>query len=179
MKQRNLLKWELNGIWVIFLLGSLFHFMFEITDSYAAAGAFFPVNESVFEHLKLTFWPSIIWWAFSYPFLKAVTNNFMISRAVALLIMPIVTLALFYGYTRLSGWENVFVDILIFLLSVAAGQMAAYWLARRNPLPLWLTGLSVILIFALGFWYVFFTYYPPHVSIFIDSNTDSYGIPSM
>jgi hypothetical protein len=179
MKQRNLLKWELNGIWVIFLLGALFHFMFELTGSHAAAGAFFPVNESVFEHLKMTFWPAIVWWAFSCRFLKANASNFIISRAAALLVMPAVTLILFYSYTSLTGWENVFVDIFIFLLSVAAGQMAGYWLLKHKPLPLWLAVLSVIFIFALGTGYVFFTYYPPYLPIFMDSNTYSYGIPLM
>jgi hypothetical protein len=179
MEQRSLLKWELMGIAVIFLLGSLFHFMFDLTGSHAAAGAFFPVNESVFEHLKLTFWPAIIWWAFTFRFLKNNARNFFISRAAALLIMPIVTLVLFYGYTTPTGWENVFVDIFIFLLSVAAGQMAGYWLIKRNPLPLWLAGISIFLIIALGFVYIYFTYYPPHVSIFMDSNTYSYGIPAI
>jgi hypothetical protein len=179
MKQHSLLKWELTGIAVIFLLGSLFHFMFDLTGSHAAAGAFFPVNESVFEHLKLTFWPAIIWWAFSYRFLRASARNFIISRAAALFTMPAVTLIIFYAYTSLSGWENVFVDILIFLVAVAAGQMTGYWLLKRPPLPLWLTGLSVIFIIMLGAGYVFFTYYPPDLPIFMDSNTHSYGIPVM
>jgi len=178
MKQRSLLKWELNGIWVIFLLGSLFHFIYELTGSHAAAGAFFPINESVFEHLKMTFWPVVIWSAFSYRFLKANTYNFIVSRAAALFIMPIVILALFYGYTALTGWENVFIDILIFLLAVATGQMAGYWIITRKPLPLWLTGLSAILIITLGFGYIFFTYHPPHLPIFMDANTGSYGLPS-
>jgi hypothetical protein len=178
MKQRSLLKWELNGIWVIFLLGSLFHFMFELTGSHAAAGAFFPVNESVFEHLKLTFWPSIIWWGLSYRFIKDSACNYFISRAVALLVMPAITLILFYGYTWLTGWESVFIDITIFLLAVAGGQIAGYWLLTKKPLPIWLTGISIVLIIALGFIYIFFTYYPPHASIFMDTNTNSYGIPS-
>jgi hypothetical protein len=179
MKQRSLLRWELNGIWVIFLLGSLFHFIFELTGSHAAAGAFFPVNESVFEHLKLTFWPSLICWGFSYRFIKDNAHNYFLSRAAALLVMPAITLILFYGYTSLTGWENVFIDIGIFLLAVAGGQMAGYWLLKRNPLPVWLSGISVFLIVAIGFIYVYFTYYPPHVSMFMDSNTNSYGIPSV
>jgi hypothetical protein len=179
MKQRSLLKWELTGIAVIFLLGSLFHFMFELTGSHAAAGAFFPVNESVFEHLKMTFWPAIIWWAFTCCSYKANPRNFFVSRAAALFVMPAVTLILFYGYTSLSGWENVFVDIFIFLLSVAAGQMAGYWITKSKPLPSWLAGISIFLIIALGFIYIYFTYYPPHLPIFMDSNTHAYGLPSV
>ena len=179
MKQRSVLKWELTGIVVIFLLGSLFHFMFEFTGSHAWAGAFFPVNESVFEHLKLTFWPAVIWWVFSYRFIKQTVHNYFISRAAALLVMPAITLILFFSYTSLTSWENVFVDIAIFLLAVIGGQMVGYWLLTRKVLPVWLTGISIALIIALGFMYIYFTYYPPHASIFMDTNTNSYGIPPM
>jgi hypothetical protein len=178
MKNHSLLKWEANGIWVIFLLGSLFHFIFALTGSHPSVGAFAPVNESVFEHLKLTFWPSLIWWACTYRFIKANARNYLVSRAAALFIMPIVILIVFYTYTSLTGWENVFIDIFILLLAVAAGQMAGFWLMTVKGLPRWLTWLSVFLILILGFVYIFFTYHPPHLPIFMDTNTSSYGIPA-
>jgi hypothetical protein len=179
MNQRSVLKRELNGIWVIFLLGALFHFLYELTGSHPPVGAFAPVNESIFEHLKMTFWPTILWSIFSYRFLKTNARNFLVSRGAALFTMPIVILLLFYSYTALTGAENVIVDIVIFLIAIAAGQMAGYWLLIRKPLPIWLAAISVILIITLGFTYIFFTFYPPYTSLFLDTNTNSYGIPSM
>jgi hypothetical protein len=172
---RSLLKWELTGLGVIFLMGSGFHFLFDVFGSNPAAGVFFPVNESVFEHLKLTFWPTMIWAAFSYNFLKYTANNFLIAKASAVIIMPLVTIALFYGYTAFTA-DNVIVDILIFLVAVAAGQFVNYLLLKAHPLPQWLSGLSAIIILALAVLYAVFTFYPPYTGLFMDSNTGGYGI---
>jgi hypothetical protein len=174
--KRSLLKWELIGIGVIFLLGAAFHFVFESTGSLSPLGAFVPVNESVFEHLKMTFWPAIIWAAFSYSFIKSQVRNFIIAKAAALVVMPLIILILFYGYTAFTE-ENVIIDILIFFVAVACGQLLGYLLLKAHPLPTWLTGLSAFLIILLAVIYTVFTYYPPYVSIFMDSNTGSYGIP--
>jgi hypothetical protein len=172
---RSLLKWELTGIGVIFLMGSGFHFLFDAFGSNPIAGIFFPVNESVFEHLKLTFWPTIIWAAFSYSFLKSTANNFLIAKAAAVIIMPLVIIALFYVYTVVTA-DNVVADILIFLAAVAAGQFVNYLLLKTHPLPQWLSGLSPIIILALGVLYALFTFYPPYTGLFMDSNTGGYGI---
>jgi hypothetical protein len=172
---RSLLKWELTGLGVIFLVGSGFHFLFDVFGSNPAAGIFLPVNESVFEHLKLTFWPTIIWAAFSYSFLKSTANNFLVAKAVAVIIMPLVTIALFYGYTAFTA-DNVIIDILIFLAAAAAGQFLNYRLLKTRPLPQWLSGLSAIFILALAVLYALFTFYPPYTGLFMDSNTGGYGI---
>jgi hypothetical protein len=172
-----LLKWELTGIGVIFLLGSAFHFIFDLAGSRPALGVFFAVNESVFEHLKLTFWPVVLWAAFSYKFVKSSTGNFFIAKAAGFFAMPLTIVILFYGYTTLTGLESVIIDILIFLVAVACGQLVSLVLLKATLLPLWLSGLSALLIIILGALYGVFTFYPPHVSFFMDSNSGGYGIP--
>jgi Family of unknown function (DUF6512) len=171
------LKWELIGIAVISLLGSGFHFLFEATGSWPPVGAFAAVNESVFEHLKLTFWPTVIYSAAIYKLVKGAAHNYFLAKAIALYIMPLTIIVLFYGYTTLTGLENVIIDILIFFVAVACGQLAGYRVMKIHPLPKWLTGFSVACIIALAAVYGLFTFYPPHVSFFMDSNTGTYGIP--
>ena len=41
-------------------IGTLFHFLFELLGQNAFVGLFTPVNESVWEHLKLIYFPFII-----------------------------------------------------------------------------------------------------------------------
>ena len=176
--KRSLLKWEATGIGVIFLLGAFFHFIFELTGSLAPIGAFAPVNESVYEHLKMTFWPTVLYAAFSYCFIKASANNFITGKAAALIVMPLIILGLFYGYTTLTGTENVIIDILIFLVAVAGGQLVSYQILKSKPLPVWLTRISLFVIIGLAIMYAVLTFLPPHVQLFIDTNTNTYGIPS-
>jgi hypothetical protein len=173
--QRSLLKWEITGIAVIFLLGAGFHFTYAFLGSHAAAGAFFPVNESVFEHLKMTFWPTIIWAVFSFGFIKSSARNFITAKAAAVITMPLVIIILFYAYTAFAT-DNVITDIVIFLIAVAVGQYVNYLILKARPLPGWLTGLSALVIVLLGGLYAVFTYYPPYTSLFMDSETRRYGI---
>ncbi len=175
--KRLLLKWELIGIAVIFLLGSAFHFIFELASSWPPVGIFAAVNESVFEHLKLTFWTTVIYAAISYKFLKSSTKNFIIGKAASLYTMPLVIIILFYGYTTLTGIENVFIDIFIFLIAVACGQFISYGILKSGALPIWLSRLSLFMIIALALIYAIFTFYPPQVDFFMDANSGTYGLP--
>ena len=175
--KRLTLKWELIGIAVISLLGAGFHFLFEATGSWPPIGFFAAVNESVFEHLKLTFWPTVIFSAATYKMVKGAANNYFVAKAVALYTMPLTIIVLFYGYTTLTGIESVIIDILIFFVAVACGQLAGYRILKMQILPGWLTWLSLACIVALAIIYGVFTFYPPHVSFFMDSPTGTYGIP--
>jgi hypothetical protein len=175
--KRPILKWELIGIAVIFLLGSGLHFIFDLARGWPPVGIFAAVNESVFEHLKLTFWPTVLYAAVTFKLLKSSTNNFIIGMAAALYTMPLTIIVLFYGYTTLTGIENVLIDILIFFVAVACGQLASYGILKTKPLPVWLSRLSLFLIIALALIYIIFTFYPPHVPFFMDSPSGTYGIP--
>lgn len=50
------------GVGAIFSLavGALSHFFYEWSGGSTAAGIFFPVNESVWEHMKLVFFPFLV-----------------------------------------------------------------------------------------------------------------------
>ncbi|OGO01526.1 MAG: hypothetical protein A2Y90_00820 [Chloroflexi bacterium RBG_13_52_12] len=174
--KHSLLKWELIGIAVISLLGSALHFTFEFAGGWPPVGVIAAVNESVFEHLKLTFWPTVLYAVITYKLLKPSTGNFIIGKAAALYVMPLAIIVLFYGYTTLTGIESVLIDILIFFVAVACGQLASYGILKMKPLPGWLNQLSLFLIIALALIYGIFTFYPPHVPFFMDSNTSTYGI---
>ena len=175
--KRSALKWELTGIAVISLLGSALHFVFEWSGEMASVGVFAAVNESVFEHLKLTFWPTVLYGAITFNFLKSSANNLIIAKAAALYTMPLTIIVLFYSYTTLTGIESVLIDILIFIIAVACGQLASYGILKIKTLPGWLNWLSLSLIIVLAFIYGFFTFYPPHLPFFMDSSSGIYGIP--
>jgi hypothetical protein len=171
------LKWELIGIAVIFLLGSALHFTFEWSGEWTPVGVIAAVNESVFEHLKLTFWPTILYAAIACKLLRKGTNNFIVAKTAALYIMPLTIIVLFYAYTTLTGIENVFIDIFIFFLAVACGQLISYRILLMEPLPEWLKLFSLAFLVILALIYGLFTFYPPHVPFFMDSVTGTYGIP--
>ena len=174
--KRPALKWELIGIAAISVLGAVLHFAFELSGEWPPVGVIAAVNESVFEHLKLTFWPTLIYAAVTYRLLRQNTHNFLTAKTTAVYVMPVTIIVLFYSYTTITGRENFIIDILIFIVAVAVGQLVSYRILVTKQLPPWLKWLSLVLLVVLALIYALFTFYPPHVPFFMDSVTGTYGI---
>lgn len=51
---------------VLFIIGGFMHFLFDLTGKVPVIGAFVPVNESPWEHLKMAFYPMLVWWIAYY-----------------------------------------------------------------------------------------------------------------
>jgi hypothetical protein len=174
--KRYVLKWELSGVASVFLLGALLHFVFEWSGESRIVALFAPVNESVWEHFKLGFWPMCLYAAVEYRFLRGYTTSFLTAKAVALYLIPIITGLVFYVYTAIVGDEILIVDILIFLVAIAVGQLASYKIITSVKLPEYLSVVSLVFMILLAFILMLFTFYPPHLPIFLDSR-GFYGLP--
>jgi len=170
-------KYELIGIGVIFGLGAVMHFAFEWSGELKPIAVFAAVNESVWEHLKLAYWPTLLYAAVEYRNVRIFSNNFIIAKSTGIYVVPAAITALFYGYTAITGSDNLIADISIFAAAVALGQLVSYKILSRQRLtrPLYLTGLVALI--SLGVIYAVFTFYPPQLPIFRDANSGLYGIP--
>jgi len=58
---RAILSREMAGAAFVILVGSALHFVFDWTGGWRPAALFAAVNESIWEHLKLAFWPGLAW----------------------------------------------------------------------------------------------------------------------
>ncbi|MBU7018072.1 MAG: hypothetical protein HXS44_11235 [Theionarchaea archaeon] len=167
--------WEVLGIVFIFFLGSFLHFTFELSGYQKVVAVVAAVNESVWEHLKLGFWPAVLWALIEYPFLKR--SNFIAAKAVSLYVIPLSIVILFYLYTGILGHGSLVLDILIFALAIIAGQFASYKILESQHLNR-MTGVCLVAVILLIVAFVVFTFYPPHVFLFEDPLTGGYGILS-
>ena len=159
-EDRKILALEIAGTLFIIFLGTALHFTFDFSGRNPIVGSFSAVNESVWEHLKLPFWPALLWMLIEiYPLRKEV-SNFFAAKAIGLIVMIVIIPAVFYAYTVFTE-ENLAVDKLY-----------------KKDTPSKRTEIfALIVITLLAIIFVTFTYYPPHLSIFQDSNTGQYGIP--
>lgn len=58
---KNFKKYIISGIIFTIVFGSLLHFFYDWSGKNAIVGLFSPINESVFEHLKLLYFPMLLW----------------------------------------------------------------------------------------------------------------------
>lgn len=175
-ERKFVFAYELAGTIFIIILGSLLHFTFELSGHQPVVGIFSAVNESVWEHLKLGFWPALVYAIVEYRYLKKSTNNFFLAKTVGIYLIPIIITILFYSYTAILGESVLVIDILTFVIAVIVGQIASYKLLTYRKLHDKLNKVSLAALVLLGLAFVLFTFYPPHLPIFRDPITGEYGI---
>lgn len=162
------IKRNILGFLVISILGTLFHFMYELLGRGFIAGWFFPVNESTWEHLKLIFYPTIIYSLFDFFTLKEKNYNYIFATIQSIFCGMMTIIVLFYTYTGVLGFNIDFFNILIFYISVIIV------LNKRNKIindekeyrenqKIFLGVLFFITIFLFGIWSI----HHPNLNIFI------------
>ncbi|MDO9534415.1 MAG: DUF6512 family protein [Bacillota bacterium] len=176
IKKNTVLTWEIAGVIFIFTAGSLLHFVFDWLGQWKPIALIAAVNESVWEHLKLAFWPGVLHYTVEYKYLKKITRNFIVAKTAALYLAPIIIIVLFYSYTAVLGRHLLFLDILIFAIAVAAAQLASYKLLILPRLPKSLHITAVVFLVLIFLSFLFFTFLPPNLPLFEDSITGGYGI---
>jgi len=175
INNRSVLTYEVIGMVFIILLGSALHFTFEWSGNQPIVGAFSAVNESVWEHLKLAFWPSLLFMLVEYALLNKKANNFALAKTVGVYTMVAIIPIIFYSYTAIIK-DNAFIDILTFVVAVIIGQLASYKLLTYKKLAQYLNIIALAALVLLGLAFVLFTFYPPQLPIFKDPTNGKYGI---
>ena len=168
-----MLVWELAGIPFIVTIGSALHFAFEWSGFWTPLALFAAVNESTWEHLKLAFWPCLFWAILECRRIDVDQDLFWAAKGYGLLIPPIVIVTVFSSYTAILEYNILAVDISIFILAVALGQIVSARQLTRSRLPF---GRMLLTLQILA--YATLTFVPPSVPLFQDPRTGDYGIPS-
>ncbi len=174
--KRTISGWDILGIPFIVLLGSALHFAFEWSGNWMPLALVAAVNESVWEHLKLAFWPMLLWAIVEFAALRPSTARFWAAKGFALLAAPALIVGIFYGYTSVLGRNLLVLDIATFVVAVIAGQsLSAFLIHAGRPMGrmrLFGLGLLACQLVAYSTW----TYFPPPGALFIEERSGLSGI---
>lgn len=114
------------------ILGTLLHFTYEFFGENIFVASFSAVNESVWEHLKLLFFPMLLTTIIGYFYIGKKGSNFLCSKTLGILIAMSFIIIFFYTYTGIIGKSIVFIDIASFFVAVILGEYLAYKLMISN-----------------------------------------------
>lgn len=164
---KKLLYFTLAGIIFVLSTGTLAHFLYEWSGKNQIVGFFTPVNESIWEHMKLLFFPMLIYSLILLSIFRkkspCITSSLCFGILTGTLLIPV----LYYAYTSILG-SNVFIlDIGIFIFRTIFAFLLSYKLSmscRLKHYTLPLCALVVILFVC----FIIFTYHPPHIALFAD-----------
>jgi Family of unknown function (DUF6512) len=168
-------KWEMVGIIIIILLGTLSHFAYDWSNQHPFLALITPINESVWEHLKLAFYPILIYASIEYLLIGDPNKNFLFAKILGAITACMLIIFLFYGYTTFMK-ENIIIDIIIFMLSVAAAQLISYGTIQSKIYFGGINYLAILVLVASVLVFSSYTYEPPHTDPFIDSKTNTSGL---
>lgn len=169
MKKDQVLKTQIVVIIISIILGTLLHFTYEWSGENKIIGIFSATNESVWEHLKLVFYPMLILGIIEYFILKGKANNYIEAKIIGIFTAISFIIVFFYTYTGILGTNFFIIDILTFIISIILGEYVAYKIMNLEEQSTNMTKIlsGIILTFFL-ICFITFTFKTPNVNLFID-----------
>lgn len=174
LKKNYILIFEIISTIFIMISGVLLHFTFGWSNNNVLIGTFSPVNESIWEHLKLLFFPMLITTIMGYFYEEKNICNYLCAKVIGIILAIFFTVIFFYTYTGIIGRNFAIVDIGSFFIAVVLGQYVAYQKIKSTFFCNNLIAIIILLVLYLCF--LIFTFFPPHINLFKDPITGMFGI---
>ena len=167
---------KIIGFFVIFLLCFPFHFLYDWLPN-SLFSIFFPVNESIWEHMKLIYISFVFYGIFDYLLLKKNNinfNNFLIQLFLIPILAIIIYLIIFIPIYKIIG-ENMIVSIGLLAIVIMIEQILSIFILKYKEIKYQnIIGIIGIILVYIIFGYL--TYKPIENYIFYDTVKDKYGI---
>lgn len=171
----SLKKQKIISIFIAFGLCFPLHFLYDKFPSFFTS-IFSPVNESIWEHMKLLFGSIIITGIIQKIYLivkKEEIKNICFSNFIGAIISIPIYLIIFLPLYYIIG-ESMVLAISVMLVSIIIAEYISYKLTFVKDFKLEkLTILFVIITYII---FTLLSYYPIKNDLFIDKKTSSYGI---
>lgn len=177
MKTKKFLLMEILGAIVVSAMAVIFHNLYELTDRNFYVGLISATNESVFEHIKIIFFPYLIWSIIEFFLLKPRdSKKFVTVKLIVLCVISCLVVVFYYTYVGVIGYNIMAVDIGSAFAYVIIGFVWSYfWItSKRYSSRLFLFSIFIFVVFLLGLLY--YSINPPKIPLFYDTENEIYGM---
>ena len=164
---KNLKHYFIQGFLFVVITGSIAHFVYDWSGGNTLLGFLFPINESVWEHMKLSFFPMLL---YSFYLNTKLENAYPCIRTASLfgvLLSALLIPVIFYTYSGILGHNYIILDIMTFVISVLLSFVVMYKLTLSCTLSSYKITLT-ILVLILAICFFIFTYRPINIGIFTE-----------
>lgn len=167
--------WQVAGFIFTSVLGTFLHFLFDLTGGAIAAALFSAVNESIWEHMKLLYYPMVLFAVIEYRVWGREEPRFwcikLAGTAFGLLLIP----TIYYLYTGILGVNADWFNVTIFFIAAAAAFWLETKLFERQGVCMLRSGGARVILLGIVAVFIFLTFYPPRIPFFQDPVTGTYG----
>lgn len=164
--RNKLLIYTLIGIFFTILTGTFSHFLYEWSGNNRYIGLIAPVSESVWEHMKMVFFPMFLYCSIENILLQKDYPCIYKANAYAIYTGVFSIPVLFYTYTGILGKNYLAGDIAVFCLSVVLAFLSSCRLSKTAPASSCKRKSKIAVcyyaaVLLLFFCFAIFTQYPP------------------
>ncbi len=168
-------KLKILGTVIAFLITFPLHFLYDKAPCFVTS-IIAPVNESIWEHMKILFGSILIAGVIQKIIVKTKKldiNNVCISNFTAALASIPIFLIIFMPVYNAIG-ENLVITIIIMLITIMISEVISYLIMKKDNLKL----ENMAIIFTITVYVIFgiLTYFPPNRELFMDPINLIYGI---
>ena len=161
----------INNI-VTFLLGFIVHGMYSWFPSFFTS--IFPVNESLYEHVKLVYLSPILSVIIVGLFYHYKINNIFYGIFISILFNILFFYILYLPIYYLLG-NSMIMTLIVYFISIVASNYIYYLIIQKRYHKNYnILGIVLLIIGIIGLTYL--SYYPPKVDFFKDPENNTYGI---
>ena len=168
-------SWQIAGFVFTSVFGTFLHFLFDLTGGSAVAALFSAVNESIWEHMKLIFYPMVFFALIQYRAFGKDEAAFWCVKLKGILLALGLIPSVYYIYTGILGISADWFNITIFFIAGAASyryETKLFQEKRGCAVP---QRIAILLICLIGVIFSYFTFLPPRIPLFRDPITGTYG----
>ena len=167
--------WQVAGFLFTSILGTFLHFLFDLSGQNIVAALFSAVNESIWEHMKLIYYPMLLFALVEYRFWGKDHRQFWCVKLLGILLGLVLIPVIYYTYTGILGTSADWFNIAIFFLSAGAAYWGETLLFQRDYACRLHPRIAFLMICLISGAFTVFTFLPPHIPFFRDPVTGSYG----
>ncbi len=171
-------RMEIIGAVAVSLCAALFHFTYEFSGDNFFVGLISAVNESVWEHTKIIYFPFLFYAIIEYLVVKPKLLRFFIAQTVSLAFITLITITFFYTYTGMFGGELLILDIICTVIWASLAFMISYKLYYSKYNLEKYKMLYILLFCGQLAIQLLFTPFVPHIPLFMDPESGVYGFPA-
>lgn len=173
--KKSLSFWQFAGFVFTGIIGTLLHFLYDWTDSTVTA-LFSAVNESIWEHMKILFFPMFIFALFESRYFKKDYSNYWPSKLVGILVGIMVIPIIYYTYTGALGVSADWFNILIFFIATAVSFIIETRIMKSQKKFVISSAAAIVILCVITVLFFVFTFAPPEIPLFQDPLTKTYGL---
>ena len=171
--KRSIGLWQLMGFAATSLGGTLLHFLFDWLGNALWIAPFSAVNESTWEHMKLLFWPMLIFAAVQSFFFRD-RKDFWCVKLFGILLGLVLIPVIFYTFNGVIGKSPDWFNIAIFFISAAIAYIFETRLFNSEKELCSSQKWAIAALCAIALLFIVFTFVPPEINIFKDPLCDAH-----